>query len=479
MENHPFSFCENRRARKYSNINGDGRPLSRKTLSKYVTLVSKKVRDRIKRLLPDTFGVIFDSWTHEGEHFTCIFATWTNASGGVVYRLLSCGVQDIPDAEDVHDVGFSANDYGDYFYDILTAYGKSYMSLEFLCGDNCGVNKKLADAITSYYKEAGHDRILPLLGCYSHRLNLAVQSLYDKHSEYGDVVHKLNALISEIRGSIKLRLKLLSVYQKQVIKANVTRWNSQHSAIERALEWIPLLQNCGMPREVLQMVPTAAELDLLKELSAILKHCKDVSVFLQHEDPLKCPLHLARATFDALIADYPSLAHHLSKDASIVHNKYFESGVIKLQRGEERQLNRLEKEALSVFKVDVTTTSSFNDDVHPLSSYVDRVIHNQPKAQKSSNYRSVNHVSSTSCICERVFSRGKLVLTDLRGSMDPSTFEDVMILSYNDDLWDVYLVNEAEEEESKMRSDERQPQLLKPPSVEALLVDEADEADEY
>ena len=169
----------------------------------------------------------------------------------------------------------------------------------------------------------------------------------------------------------------------------------------------------------------------------------------------------------------------IQKDASIVHNKYFESGVIKLQRGEERQLNRLEKEALSVFKVDVTTTSSFNDDVHPLSSYVDRVIHNQPKAQKSSNYRSVNHVSSTSCICERVFSRGKLVLTDLRGSMDPSTFEDVMILSYNDDLWDVYLVNEAEEEESKMRSDERQPQLLKPPSVEALLVDEADEADEY
>ena len=140
MENLPFSFCENKRARKYSNINGDGRPLGRKTLSEYVTLVSKKVRDRIKRSLPDTFGVIYDSWTHEGEHFTCIIATWTNASGGVVYRLLSCGVQDIPDLEDVEDVGFSANDYGDYFYDVLSVYGKSYMSLEFLCGDNCAVN---------------------------------------------------------------------------------------------------------------------------------------------------------------------------------------------------------------------------------------------------------------------------------------------------------------------------------------------------
>ena len=214
-------------------------------------------------------------------------------------------------------------------------------------------------------------------------------------------------------------------------------------------------------------------------ISHIETYHKDVSVLLQHQDPLKCPLHLARATFDALISDYPSLNHHLSKDASIVHNKYFESGVIKLQRGEERQLNRIEKEALSVFKVDVTTTSSVNDNVNTLNSYVDRVIHNQPKVQKSSNYRSVNHVSSTSCICERVFSRGKLVLTDLRGSLDPSTFEDVMILSYNNDLWDIYLVNEAEEEEAKRRKDERQPQQLKPPSVEVLLVDEADKEDEY
>ena len=229
-----------------------------------------------------------------------------------------------------------------------------------------------------------------------------------------------------------------------------------------------------MPREVLRMTTTAAEIDLLKELSIVLMHCKDVSVFLQHEDPLKCPLHLARATFDALIADYPSLAHHLGKDASIVHSKHFESGVIKLQKGEEKQLSRLEKDALSVFKVDVTSTTSASDDIHPLNSYVDKVIHNQPKQLKTSNYRSVNHVCSTSCICERVFSRGKLVLTDLRGSMDPSTFEDVLVLFYNNDLWDVYLVNEIEEEEAKQRAEERQVQQPNPPTA-AVLMDEEDE----
>ena len=134
----------------------------------------------------------------------------------------------------------------------------------------------------------------------------------------------------------------------------------------------------------------------------------------------------------------------------------------------------LEKDALSVFKVDVTSTTSASDDIHPLNSYVDKVIHNQPKQLKTSNYRSVNHVCSTSCICERVFSRGKLVLTDLRGSMDPSTFEDVLVLFYNNDLWDVYLVNEIEEEEAKQRAEERQVQQPNPPTA-AVLMDEEDE----
>ena len=105
-----------------------------------------------KEELPPTFGTYFDGWTHNGEHFTCIFATWTNKSGGVVFRLLSCGVQDIPDEDDVVEVGFSVADYGDYFYDVLARFGRDYHSLEFTGGDNCGVNTKFADLITAWLK---------------------------------------------------------------------------------------------------------------------------------------------------------------------------------------------------------------------------------------------------------------------------------------------------------------------------------------
>ena len=71
-------------------------------------------------------------------------------------------------------------------------------------------------------------------------------------------------------------------------------------------------------------------------------------------------------------------------------------------------------------------------------------------------------ISTALCICERGFSKGKLILTDLRGSMDPCNFEDVLILSYYDDLWNVYLVNEVAEEERKGREIEKQSRQILP-----------------
>ena len=119
MEDHPFSFCENPYTRKYSSINGNERPISRNSVANYVDHLTAKVKDRIKEELPNKFGVYFDGWTHNGEHYTAMFAAWTNKSGGVVFRLIGCGVQDLPEDMDIYDAGFTAGDYGDYFFDVL------------------------------------------------------------------------------------------------------------------------------------------------------------------------------------------------------------------------------------------------------------------------------------------------------------------------------------------------------------------------
>ena len=50
-------------------------------------------------------------------------------------------VQDLPETvEAAASFGFTADDIGDYLFDVLASYGHDFSSLEFLTGDNAYVN---------------------------------------------------------------------------------------------------------------------------------------------------------------------------------------------------------------------------------------------------------------------------------------------------------------------------------------------------
>ncbi len=53
----------------------------------------------------------------------------------------------------------------------------------------------------------------------------------------------------------------------------------------------------------------------------------------------------------------------------------------------------------------------------------------------NSNYRSTEHASSTSNICERLFSRTKLVLSALRKRTKPDTLNTILFLTANKKYW--------------------------------------------
>jgi hypothetical protein len=64
------------------------------------------------------------------------------------------------------DEGMSARSHVLYIENTLNRYGKSIRAKVFF-GDNCSTNQKIA-----------RDTRKPLMGCYSHRWNLAMQTLY-------------------------------------------------------------------------------------------------------------------------------------------------------------------------------------------------------------------------------------------------------------------------------------------------------------
>jgi hypothetical protein len=92
-------------------------------------MLAKKVEQKIRDIIPEKFGIIFDGWTDNREHFTAIFATWCDEADKVKTYLLCCGVQDeIPDEE---DLDFSAESIGDYIFDELRLVGRTFKNIEF------------------------------------------------------------------------------------------------------------------------------------------------------------------------------------------------------------------------------------------------------------------------------------------------------------------------------------------------------------
>ena len=60
---------------------------------------------------------------------------------------------------------------------------------------------------------------------------------------------------------------------------------------------------------------------------------------------------VCRIAFDQLLERVPELASHISKDAAVIHNRHFENGIVKIQKGQEKILSREEKEAVSCFLI--------------------------------------------------------------------------------------------------------------------------------
>ena len=63
-------------------------------------------------------------------------------------------------------------------------------------------------------------------------------------------------------------------------------------------------------------------------------------------------------------------------------------------------------------------------------------------------YRSLKHVSATSNVCERLFSRAKLPAGDHRKHMSPYHLELLLFLRYNQDLLDAVSIEEIMRETS-------------------------------
>ncbi|KAE8903569.1 hypothetical protein PF010_g6492 [Phytophthora fragariae] len=182
--NLPFTWCEDPIVAKYTNLEH----LSSETLLKYAHLVVRQVEIDIGLALPVIFGIMFDGWTFQSEHYTAVYAVFEHDGRADKVLLAFAPLID----NDVAD--HSSASHVKFLEGILPFFGRDISDVVYLVGDNCAVNSKLADLLD-----------IPLVGCASHRLNLAVQVFM---ADYEPLLGKIQELMRKLRNlnhSAKLR----------------------------------------------------------------------------------------------------------------------------------------------------------------------------------------------------------------------------------------------------------------------------------
>ena len=117
--------------------------------------------------------------------------------------------------------------------------------------------------------------------------------------------------------------------------------------------------------------------------------------------------------FDALIEKDPCTEGRLSPMAYIVHDAYFESAIVKLQRGNSTVLSLEEQRVVSALEINREENDA--DDLEILN-FAERALKRQRKNQvtMSRKFIDARFILATSNVCERLFSKVDHTLTDRR-----------------------------------------------------------------
>eukprot|EP00644_Phytophthora_capsici_P002574 jgi/Phyca11/105692/e_gw1.11.241.1 len=180
-------------------------------------------------------------------------------------------------------------------------YQKNLDGCLFIVGDNCAVNKRLATLLG-----------VPLVGCASHRLNLALQSMLGDHASDLAQVKELMLKLKTLNLSAQLRFK---THLRPVI-SQYTRWGLTFSMVHLYLEILDVIKDID---DVQDQLPSPATNRRLRDLLEDLKKFESVSYELQSD---KGTLEDARMYFDALIEFRSEFFDYLGAKANQCTTRY-------------------------------------------------------------------------------------------------------------------------------------------------------------
>ncbi|KAG3013494.1 hypothetical protein PC121_g9457 [Phytophthora cactorum] len=412
MGNLPLSFCESQETRhRYSNLAS----VSVDALLSNMEGVTKVVEITIGKEMPVDFGLILDDCSFGTEQYQGVYGCYETPSGPQYPLLSMAPVMDEPGDH------LTAEGHLMEIERFLPFFGKTIQGVKFLVGDNCAVNKRLAKLMK-----------VPLVGCASHRLNLAVRDFLRPHESALEEVQQLMRKQRTLNQAAKLRVKtpLVSVLRQD------TRWSSTFSMLDRYFRLREFLS--ADDEDIADLLPSRSVHRKLEDLLSKLRFVESISKKLQSDG---LTLLDARYLFDGLLEQRPSFSNYLSLYADIVHSPTFEAAVVKVPAGDSALLTAEEAEELEPFKVAAESSIS-TETVSSTAKegFADRILKRRKVAAEPSTYKLLSAIPPTSNVVERLFSVARGVLRHERRRISPMTLEMILFLKVNASYWNVATV---------------------------------------
>ncbi|ETN20170.1 hypothetical protein PPTG_03236 [Phytophthora nicotianae INRA-310] len=302
------------------------------------------------------------------------------------------------------------------FKRVLALYKKDISMVAFLVADNCATNQRIATLLE-----------LPLVGCASHRYNLAVNRYLASYETELTVVNSLMVQLCHVNNAAELA----RFTDRKPVKRNITRWSSTFEMVCRYKE---IRDSIRQVDAVEEFIPNGSTHKKLLALLEQLKKLDSVCKTLQCENTSMADV---RVLFDQVADDYPVMASHLRPTAKIVHTPIFESALVKISNN--TKLTASELRAVQRFIVEPIATSGKRKE-RAASNYASEILRGGKQMRTAgaatvSFHELAKVVPPTSNTVERLFSQCKLVVMPQRTCMLPANFEMLAFLRVNRDMW--------------------------------------------
>jgi hypothetical protein len=425
-------------------------PFCAKSIKKWIINTAKKTEEDIGKILREAghCTLIMDGWTSDGTstHYIAMFAGFINQSNE--YEEVLLGIQPTLEEDDL-----GANSHIDLFDSTLALYGLTKDNVACFICDNCNTNKSISNKWG-----------IPMIGCASHRLNLAIRHWIEEQYQVDgrgvktylkDALKSLATLMSKasnLKAAAKLREVTFEAYGRELSakKENDTRWTSTMAMTDRYLKIRPELKKLDALDEYqLSKAENKIIMEVAKPHFMILFQLTKSLQF--HE----LDLLFVRQEFDLLLADeeFACMSEFLAPDADIVACPDFENGLVKIMKSET--LSVAEAHACRFLKKNTAASgsTSMDEEENELTS-LERLERHRKKHKAShcaptgdnANKAYIDVfklISPTSNSCERLFSEAKYILVPHRRGLSPITFESIIYLKKNHKHWDVKTVGKA------------------------------------